>query len=91
MSLITAKYCDKKPGIIEGVNGCECISSMAILTKSMCSCEYSTIPGADPSLTLKLSGDFRTCGILRFEQEKKIKTLNAAARREIETLRLYFR
>lgn len=44
------------------------------------------IPDTDPSLRLKLSGDFRTCGILKFEQKDRLKELNSIAKIDIGKL-----
>jgi hypothetical protein len=58
---------------------------------SKCTCEYSRIQGADP-MRLKLSGDFQSCGILKFELQDRLSELKSIASNDIEKLeREYFR
>ena len=44
------------------------------------------IPGSDRSFTLKMSGDFATCGILKEEKDVRVKELHLIARMDIKQI-----
>jgi len=80
-------FCRFVPGWQQGRYACECIAPDAETdptNRNRCTCGMTYVPGSDRSFTLKLSGDFKTCGILKKEKDDRVKELRTIARHDIK-------